>query len=326
MSIQNFKYNDFFNEIEIIEIGLLYGCNLECPFCEINYHKLNKTPKEILQKKQLNFEDLRTFLRKFKKLRMIILCGTVSEPTLYYKFNELITEIDSLSGSPVIRLHTNGNYSKKLNLRKKDIVYFGIDGITQESYEKYRVKGNLQKVLENHKELKKIGCITILQLIEFEHNQEDEKNLKEFAELHNFDLIDIKKSDNPEDIFDKIYPNVKNQFKVSLRKHQMIFYKEIQIKASKVIKCSSEINNQIFINYKGGVYPCYGWFDTTHIPTITIHNSTDSKIINSVEERLNSKGESCERECNETSINYLRSKIRKLNETTNIPFDRNRLT
>ena len=44
---------------------------------------------------------------------------------------------------------------KKLNLRKKDIVYFGIDGITQESYEKYRVKGNLQKVLENHKELKK---------------------------------------------------------------------------------------------------------------------------------------------------------------------------
>ena len=30
-------------------------------------------------------------------------------------------------------------------------------------------------------------------------------------------------------------------------------------------------------------------FDTTHIPTITIHNSTDSKIINSVEERLNSK-------------------------------------
>ncbi len=113
MSIQNFKYNDFFNEIEIIEIGLLYGCNLECPFCEINYHKLNKTPKEILQKKQLNFEDLRTFLRKFKKLRMIILCGTVSEPTLYYKFNELITEIDSLSDSPVIRLHTNGNYSKK---------------------------------------------------------------------------------------------------------------------------------------------------------------------------------------------------------------------
>ena len=294
MSIQNFKYNDFFNEIEIIEIGLLYGCNLECTFCEINYHKLNKTPKEILQKKQLNFEDLRTFLRKFKKLRMIILCGTVSEPTLYYKFNELITEIDSLSGSPVIRLHTNGNYSKKVQVK--------------------------------HKELKKIGCTTILQLIEFEHNQEDEKNLKEFAELHNFDLIDIKKSDNPEDIFGKIYPNVKNQFKVSLRKHQMIFYKEIQTKASKVIKCSSEINNQIFINYKGGVYPCYGWFDTTHIPTITIHNSTDSKIINSVEERLNSKGESCERECNETSVNYLRSKIRKLNETTNIPFDRNRLT
>lgn len=340
----------FFENIRHIEFGLLYGCNLKCPLCEINYYNVMKINPPVNEdnKRFINFDSLCKFLDKFSNLRTITLCGTVSEPTLYYKIIELCEYIQKIPSKPIIKISTNGNTNKniwiKLSqiLQPKDIVIFGIDGSTQELYQKYRKGGSLKKVLDNHKILKdnpQCGCMTILQFIKFNYNVDDVNdipNIINLAKENNFNNIDIRNADNPYDLFDdfdkiskdydiKVRPN-KGQQKIYNRL-ELLYHTETfednKLKYSCTSCSSNHIPTSCYINYRGHLYPCYGWFDTINMDKrYTINNQEHHNLIHqdyyNILDKRNDKDSPCKLLCS-TKINE--SKLNSSLKTKRLTLD-----
>jgi len=181
-------------EIEIIEIGLINNCVLECPMCTRRDESLlNKTPKS-----ELPLEGLIQFLDKLPSLKIVELVGTISEPVMYSKLISLLKYLKSRSLRVIISTNANVQNGRKLwkeigeVLDQKDSVKFAVDGSTQEIYEMYRRKGKLSNVLTNHRLFKEnTTAVSILQFILFDHNDKDTDNIKELFYKESFDLLEF---------------------------------------------------------------------------------------------------------------------------------------
>lgn len=104
-----------------------------------------------------------------------------------------------------ILIHTNGHYFKTEEKRLAvinsglDVLLFSVDGITQETYEKYRIGGNLSIVLEAIKGIcslkKKLGKEKpkiVFQFILFEHNLHEASKVEDFAKNLGVDEVVLK--------------------------------------------------------------------------------------------------------------------------------------
>jgi hypothetical protein len=213
-----------------IEIDLIDACNLSCPLC--NRSKHSSKDKYMPLDAWIDIIDLHN-------PSTIYFIGTRSEHTLYPEFIELCKHIKSKNINIV--LSTNGctrttKWWKELSevLNCNDEVRFAIDGITQEVYEKYRVGGSLQRVLDNHKAF---GS-GIIQYIEFDHNKHED--ITEFVKM--FDgvrIINSSQSDTdirPRDAVNKTYDILNNIDK-------------------DVIVCETK-DKMVFVNYNGDTSPC----------------------------------------------------------------------
>ena len=181
-------------EVEIIELGLINNCVLECPMCTRREEDLlNKTPKS-----ELPLEGLIQFLDKLPSLKIVELVGTISEPVMYSKLISLLKYLKSRSLRVIISTNANVQNGRKLwkeigeVLDQKDSVKFAVDGSTQEIYEMYRRKGKLSNVLTNHRLFKEnTTAVSILQFILFDHNDKDTDNIKELFYKESFDLLEF---------------------------------------------------------------------------------------------------------------------------------------
>ena len=138
--------------IKTVNIELNNICNLSCTLCQRNNPEMDYYLK---QKNHLDYDALLKTLDKCKNLKNVYLFGNLSEPVLYYNFLNLIKELKKRNLN--LTISTNGNpYSETFwkdfgnSLDSNDTCIFAIDGSTQEKYQKYRVGGKLEKVLENY--------------------------------------------------------------------------------------------------------------------------------------------------------------------------------
>jgi len=216
-------------EVKILEIGLINACPLKCPMCTRQDEEVSQLSKDILP-----LDKIKEVIEYFPNLVTIDLVGTISEPTLYPDFLELVSYIKSRNIK--IFISSNANSRNKifwtelgLLLDKDDVIKFAVDGSTQEIYEKYRVDGNLQKVLNNHTYFKNNNNLSILQFILFEHNKDDIENIKELFIKNNFDLLEILPCGEPADHLTFIRPikemdkqySLKNKVNKSIKNHKI---------------------------------------------------------------------------------------------------------
>ncbi|MCX8010827.1 MAG: radical SAM protein [Ignavibacteria bacterium] len=119
-------------------------CNLDCPLCASknqNYEKGKMSP-----------ETFKLVLDKIPSLRVLVLFNW-GEPLLHPNIFEMIKE--SVSRNIYTITHTNFSIKQKEDFFEQLVnsglhqLVISADGASQETYEKYRVKGNFDWVIQN---------------------------------------------------------------------------------------------------------------------------------------------------------------------------------
>ena len=123
--------------IEWLDIELTSFCNIDCPGCFRQVKR--KVVNDILDKDMLTFDRLKKWITPsdFPNLKLINFCGSIDEPTLHPEFLQIVSYF--LDHSLDVNISSNGSTKTKKFWnelgQKKVSVFFGIDGIDQNSLE-----------------------------------------------------------------------------------------------------------------------------------------------------------------------------------------------
>ncbi|VAX23702.1 hypothetical protein MNBD_NITROSPINAE02-1761 [hydrothermal vent metagenome] len=193
-------YNDFLKRRSHlsglpVELGIeiTNRCNLECPMCarEEMTRPTGDMSLELLKK---IIDEIEPFAE------MVYLHGD-GEPCLHKNIYEALAYVKKKGlkvGISTNATTLNENNAKMLIDSKIDYLIVALDGLSKETYEKIRVKGNFEKVVENVKnflELKqkmRSKIFTAIQFIEMDENKHESKEFVEFWKAYNPNVIRIK--------------------------------------------------------------------------------------------------------------------------------------
>lgn len=179
-------YNNFIKNIPkifIIEINNI--CNLRCPECALGKGQITR------EKGNLSFEKFKIIADKIKPYSKTTYLMIWGEPFLN---KDLIKIIKYASYFSETIISTNGMFLiegtaiQLINSGLRTII-FSIDGTTQDTYQKYRIGGNLSTVMESLTMLNEMNkeygnkIKIIPQFIVFEHNQHQ---IEEFKRICHF--------------------------------------------------------------------------------------------------------------------------------------------
>lgn len=160
-------------------------CNLRCPRCSCG---IGTDPRE---KGFMDLNDYRKVIRENKRTASLIRLDGNGEPLLHPEIIEMI-KIAKTDGYSV-SLSTNFNTPPLFNIERLvdsglDRLIVSVDGATQESYERYRIGGNLAIVEENISKirdaraaLKNTKPFIEIQFLNWGYNDEDIKLVKQKA-------------------------------------------------------------------------------------------------------------------------------------------------
>ena len=150
-------------------------CNLRCPLCPTGRGTLDRKPASMpLDMYKRVIDELRPYLIEVN----ISLMG---EPLLHKDLPEMIAYAKGAKARVVIP--SNGHFlteeaSRQLVESGLDGIYISFDGIDQETYERYRVRGDLQKVAEGvrtllaqRRALGRTNPFVELQFLVMKHNE-----------------------------------------------------------------------------------------------------------------------------------------------------------
>lgn len=305
-------------DIKFIEFGITSSCNLRCPLCI-------QVKNKIYEKKSSNLDigQLMAFLDKIPNVERANLEGNYSDPLLHPNIFDLIKYLKDRNIKIIIS--TNGSFGdgefwKKLGdfLNDADIVRFAIDGSTQELYEKYRVGGKLNKVLESHRSLKSnSSCRTVLQNIVFEHNLEDKDRIQDLFVRENFDYLNYIKSYMSDYSGKELKPEPK------VHRYYNLFNRVISDESSnRSIVCDSFVRKEIYINHLGNIYLCGSHDSGDYLKSNININSPIEEVLDFINKQYQNRGESsvCRSDCNllcyAVGRQYPDTLIDKLNNVT----------
>lgn len=169
------------------------NCVLRCPLCPTGQADKNR------KKGEMKISDFNNLIDEVGQYLLEIDLFNWGEPFLnkdIFKMISLCYERKIIS-----RLSSNLNYflcgyEKELVESKLNHLVVSLDGITQETYEKYRVGGSIEKVLDVVKRVKsekvrqgsKFPFLT-WQFIIFDHNKHEMKQAKNLVKKWGFDRI-----------------------------------------------------------------------------------------------------------------------------------------
>ena len=248
-----------------VELELTTLCNAQCGLCYRNYKAFNEHyPENKVRPLQEVIDQMDTF----PDLEWVRLVGTISEPTLYKHFFELVKYFKARNVN--IEICTNGDTHKPewwaelasyMNLN--DRVYFSICGSTQELHEVYRTNTKLSNILANARAFRAVTPVDYAQCIRFDYNDADfnstafKELVSEFTTVYWTETFLHKDKTNYIDTskLDKLKPNPK---KID---DYLFMDKFARAKYASPVKgrayCMSWENKSQQIDIDGKVYPCY---------------------------------------------------------------------
>jgi len=171
----NYKFNKSLSRIDTIDFGISSFCNFKCVMCVHD--------KSYNQKEEYLYLKLLDYFKNRKDIKTSILSNK-GEPFIYkeatfdYLENsnsnvEIITNAMLLTQSDIIKL---SKYRSKLKIT------VSCDGITKETYEKIRVNGNFEKVINNIKLLNNFGLLYKVNYVLQDYNIHEQLDIKKFFE------------------------------------------------------------------------------------------------------------------------------------------------
>ena len=166
-------------------------CNLKCPLCSTNNGMTRK-------KGMMKFEQFKTIIDDIKGIEKFISLYYMGEPFL----NPDIMKMIKYASDNKIKMNLSSNMTIPIDaeeLVKSGLTYLvmSIDGVTKEVYEKYRVNGNLNTILNNvrdvvnaKKRLNSLYPVLRWQFVVMKHNKCELDKARALAEEMGADIFD----------------------------------------------------------------------------------------------------------------------------------------
>lgn len=180
-----------------ISVEVADFCNLHCPECPVG---TSKYPKN--EKKKFDLELFKKLIDELKPTLQHVILYFQGEPFLNRQLSKFIRYAHE--SNIYTSTSTNGQFLTSKNVN--DIVASGldklivsIDGTTQETYQSYRIGGNLERALNGVKEV--LHCRTVLksptplveiQFIVLKTNEHQLNEMRKLAKKLNVDLLTFK--------------------------------------------------------------------------------------------------------------------------------------
>ncbi|PWJ38587.1 radical SAM/SPASM domain-containing protein [Sediminitomix flava] len=172
------------------------SCNLRCPECPSGLRSFTR-PTGMLENT--------TFFKTIDELKETLIYLTLyfqGEPYLNKNLFEMIRYASS--EGIYVNTSTNGHYLNDENAKRTvesglDRLIISIDGTSQDTYESYRIGGNLEKVLEGtsniikwKKELKSATPHVVFQFLVVKPNEHQIEEVKELGKKYGVDEVKFK--------------------------------------------------------------------------------------------------------------------------------------
>ncbi len=170
-------------------------CQLRCPFCPTG------AERKVRAKAILKLEDFKKLLDQLGPTLLHIDFMNWGEPLLnrhvfdmvaYAKKFDIDTKMDTNFNE------FNEEMAEKMVLSGLDCVSLSIDGLTQETYAKYRVRGDYNKVIENlkllvrkKKELGRSRPYIVWQFLVFKHNEQEADRVRQVGKELGVDAVGV---------------------------------------------------------------------------------------------------------------------------------------
>lgn len=245
------------------------SCNLRCPECPSGLRSFSR-PTGMLDE---NF-----FQKTIDELHKEIFYLTFyfqGEPYLNPKFLEMVKYA---SGKNIYTAtSTNAHYLDDANAKATvesglDRLIISIDGTTQESYQSYRIGGDLQKVIDGtknilgwKKELKSSTPHVIFQFVVFRQNEHEVEEVKKLGKELGVDEVRIKTAQ----IYDYENGNERIPIKEELSRYKQtkngnfVLNSELGTHNSELSNCWKMWNSCV-ITWDGKIVPCCFDKDAKH--------------------------------------------------------------
>ena len=172
------------------------SCNLRCPECPSGLRQFTRPQGKIRPKLFHNIID------QLKGKLIYLLLYFQGEPMLHPGFVDMVRY--AKGNNIYTATSTNGHYldnedSRKIISSGLDRLIISLDGTDQETYGKYRIGGDLEKVLAGirtlvamRKEMRSTRPYIILQFLVFKNNEHQLPEIKQLARDLKVDKLDIK--------------------------------------------------------------------------------------------------------------------------------------
>jgi len=172
------------------------SCNLRCPQCPSGLRSFTRDTG------MLDIDMFEKLVEDNYQTLLYLLLYFQGEPYLHPQFYELVkvaAKRDIYTATSTNAHYLNPENAKKTVESGLDRIIISIDGVTAESYKKYRIGGSLDKVLEGtknlvaaKKEAKSNTPFIIWQFIVFSHNEHEIEAVKKMGNAMGVDQVAIK--------------------------------------------------------------------------------------------------------------------------------------
>ncbi len=227
------------------------SCNLGCPLCPTG---INAKTRE---KGLLKLDEFKKLIDQVKETAIEIYLQNWGEATLVKNLPEMINYASS--NGIWVYLSTNFSINYKNNLIERivksglGVLHIDLDGVTQEVYEKYRIKGNLKTVIDNlkyaikYKKENKLEFPSIkTEMIVLSSN---EHQIQDFIDLSKSLGVDEYELHNPQ-----VNPSSKESLNWLPKENKKYIYKTYR--GTKKIEPCHWPWSGIVLNWDGGISAC----------------------------------------------------------------------
>ena len=287
-----------------VHVELTSACNSGCLDCN-RYVKQTDIQNPTVQNGWFTTEMMENVLDGIEdKIRAINFTGTYGESSLHPKFFEFLHMIAKAVPHKVkLMMETNGATHNaewwdefgrivKEHFKSDSFVVFALDGIDNETHQKYRRGLSFEKIIENATAFGAHSKV-IWQMIEFEHNAHQFEEAKAMAEsfgwefkkrrsrlrfvsVKNGEVLQEKQTYQPTETKRKRY----SKDSVAVANKDKEIAKQVHQKVSGSYQDTTEIvcewakRNQVSVDYDGMVWQCC-YFSTFNHPVVEFPTMND---------------------------------------------------
>jgi len=169
-------------------------CNLQCPLCPSGNGTLKR------EKGYITFDIFKKIIDDIAPTALMVVLWNQGEPYLNKDFSRMVKYASDRKLFTLVSTNGNIDYNAEEIVNSGlDSMIVSLDGTSQETYNKYRVNGKLDKVLEGvtkivaaKKKLNKTNPLLRWQFLVMKHNEHEIEEIKQLSKELEVDNLELK--------------------------------------------------------------------------------------------------------------------------------------